>query len=148
MRVLVCDLYLETDQLPIGTTQVELEALLGQSDVVSLHCPLDASTQGMLDGRRLGLMRKGAILVNTARAGILDEQAVQVRLRAGELHLGLDCFAEEPLAVDSPWRDTPNAVLTPHVGGTTNGGLQRMAVGAARNILSVLQPGSDAKAWR
>ena len=139
MQVIVCDPYLDADQLPAGTTKVELEPLLTQSDVVSLHCPLDESTRGMLDARRLGLMRKGAILVNTARAGMFDEQAMQERLRSGELHLGLDCFVDEPLPSESAWLGTPNAVLTPHVGGTTNGGARGMAVGAAQNILSVLQ---------
>ncbi|MGJ7611228.1 MULTISPECIES: hydroxyacid dehydrogenase [unclassified Variovorax] len=139
MRVIVCDPYLEADLLPEGTTKVELDELLSQSDVVSLHCPLNASTNGMLDARRLALMRKGAILINTARAGMFDEQAMQECLRNGKLHLGLDCFVAEPLPAASPWLDTPNAVLTPHVGGTTNGGLRGMAVGAAKNILSVLQ---------
>ena len=139
MQVIVCDPYLRAEQLPEGTAMVELDQLLAQSDVVSLHCPLDESTKGMLNARRLGLMRKGAILVNTARAGMFDEEAVQERLRSGELYLGLDCFVNEPLPCGSAWLDTPNAVLTPHVGGTTNGGLRGMAVGAAENILSVLQ---------
>ena len=139
MQVIVCDPYLQADQLPPGTAKVELDELLAKSDVVSLHCPLDASTKGMLDARRLGLMRKGAILVNTARAGMFDERAMQERLQAGELHLGLDCFVEEPLPSSSAWLGTPNSVLTPHIGGTTNGGLRGMAVGAAENILSVLK---------
>ncbi|RZL96366.1 MAG: hydroxyacid dehydrogenase [Variovorax sp.] len=139
MQVLVCDPYLQAEQLPAGTAKVELEELLTQSDVVSLHCPLDESTKGMLDARRLGLMRRGAILINTARAGMFDEQAMQERLRSGELHLGLDCFIEEPMPSDSAWLGTPNSVLTPHIGGTTDGGLRGMAVGAAENILSVLQ---------
>lgn len=140
MRVIVCDPLLGAAGLPAETTRVELDELLSCSDVVSLHCPLDDSTRGMLDARRLALMRKGAILVNTARAGMFDEQALQERLRAQELFLGLDCFVVEPLAEDSPWLGMPNVILTPHVGGTTNGGLRGMAVGAARNILSVLNP--------
>ena len=139
MKVIVCDPYLDATALPAGTSQVELDDLLASSDVVSLHCPLDASTRGLLDERRIGLMRKGAILVNTARAGMFDEDAMQRALRAGQLHLGLDCFVEEPLPAQSAWLDTPHAVLTPHVGGTTDGGLRGMAVGAAQNILSVLQ---------
>ena len=139
MRVVVCDPFLSAEQLPQGTTKLELDELLAASNVVSLHCPLDDSTRDMLDARRLGLMPKGAILVNTARAGMFDEAAMQQRLRANELYLGLDCFVEEPLPEDSPWLNMPNAILTPHVGGTTNGGLRGMAVGAAQNILSVLK---------
>lgn len=138
MNVVVCDPYLQSTQLPVGAVKLELDELLAQSDVVSLHCPLDASTRGMLDASRLGLMRKGAILVNTARAGLFDEQAMQERLKSGDLHLGLDCFVDEPLSANSGWLGTPNTVLTPHIGGTTNGGLRGMAVGAAQNILSVL----------
>lgn len=138
MNVVVCDPYLQSIQLPVGAVKVELDKLLAQSDVVSLHCPLDASTKGMLDAGRLGSMRKGAILVNTARAGLFDEQAMQERLKSGDLHLGLDCFVDEPLSANSGWLETPNTVLTPHIGGTTNGGLRGMAVGAAQNILMVL----------
>jgi D-3-phosphoglycerate dehydrogenase len=140
MKVVVCDPYLDANQLPAGTTPLALDELLATSDVVSLHCPLDGSTRGLLDARRLGLLRKGAIVVNTARAGMFDEHAMREHLHAGELVLGLDCFVDEPITAESPWASTPNAVLTPHVGGTTDGGLRGMAVGAAKNILSVLQP--------
>ncbi|SAI69624.1 D-3-phosphoglycerate dehydrogenase [Bordetella ansorpii] len=139
MRVMVCDPYLQVDQLPEGVQKVELEELLTSSDVVSLHCPLDESTRNMLDAHRLDLLRKGAIVVNTARAGILDEVAMRKKLQAHELYLGLDCFVDEPIDTESPWTETPNAILTPHIGGTTNGGLRGMAVGAARSILSVLE---------
>jgi D-3-phosphoglycerate dehydrogenase len=139
MKVVITDPYLENAQLPPGTTKLELDELLKRSDVVSLHCPLDASTRGILDADRLSSMRNGAILVNTARAGLFDEQAMQACLQSGRLHLGLDCFVEEPLASDSEWLNTPNTVLTPHIGGTTDGGLRGMAVGAAKNILSVLE---------
>jgi len=139
MRVMVCDPYVPAHQLPEGAAKVELEELLTASDVVSLHCPLDESTRDVLDARRLNLLRKGAIVVNTARAGIFNEAAMRKKLHADELYLGLDCFVDEPITRESPWTDTPNAILTPHVGGTTNGGLRGMAVGAAQNILSVLK---------
>jgi D-3-phosphoglycerate dehydrogenase len=138
MRVLVHDPFLPPSGLPEGAIAMALDELLAASAVVSLHCPLDDGTRGLLDVRRLGLLRPGAIVVNTARAGLFDEAEMQRRLRAGELQLGLDCFETEPLAADSPWLDLPNVVLTPHVGGTTDGGLRGMAVGAARHILRVL----------
>lgn len=141
MRVLVCDPYLAASALPADVELLTLEALLKRSDIVSLHCPLDDSTRGLLSADRLALLRKGAIVINTARAGLFDEAAMQARLRAGELQLGLDCFVTEPLPADSPWLELEHAVLTPHIGGTTNGGLRGMAVGAAQNILKVLQRG-------
>lgn len=107
--------------------------------MLSLHCPLDDATRGLLDVRRLGLLRKNAIVINTARAGLIDEAAIQAKLKASELQLGMDCFAVEPMAEDSPWLESPNAVLTPHIGGTTDGGLRGMAVGAAENIVRHLE---------
>lgn len=140
MEVLVCDPYLDAAALPEGVALCGLDEMLPRCNVLSLHCPLDDSTRGLLDERRLGLLRKNAIVVNTARAGLIDEAAIRRRLRTGDLQLGMDCFAVEPLAGDSPWLDTPGAVLTPHIGGTTDGGLRGMAVGAARNILRHLAP--------
>lgn len=135
MKVLVNDPYLVQADLPEGAQLVSLEDVLARGDVVSLHCPLDDSTRNLLDADRIARLRPGTIVINCARAGMLDEAAMQARLKAGELRLGLDCFVEEPLSPDAAWLTTPNTVLTPHVGGTTNGGLRGMAVGAAQNIL-------------
>jgi len=140
MKVLVCDPYIEAAGLPECVALLPLDDMLPRCDVLSLHCPLDESTRGLLDERRLALLKHGAVVVNTARAGLFDEAAMQRRLRAGAVQLGLDCFVDEPLAADSPWLDMPDAVLTPHVGGTTDGGLRGMAVGAAENILRHLAP--------
>ncbi|MCZ2495857.1 3-phosphoglycerate dehydrogenase [Xylophilus sp. Kf1] len=141
MRVLVCDPYLDPAALPEGVEGLALDDLLRRADVVSLHCPLDDSTRGLLTADRLALLRQGAIVVNTARAGLFDETAMQARLREGTLRLGLDCFVAEPLPPDSPWLTLEHVVLTPHIGGTTDGGLRGMAVGAAQNILKVLGRG-------
>jgi D-3-phosphoglycerate dehydrogenase len=140
MQVLVCDPYLSESELPAGVTKVDLDALLRGSQVVSLHCPLNDETRGMLGAAKLDLLKAGAIVINTARAGLFDEQAMQSKLRGGRLSLGLDCFIDEPLGADSGWLTTPNCVLTPHVGGTTDGGMKGMGVGAARNILKHLEP--------
>jgi D-3-phosphoglycerate dehydrogenase len=139
MKVLVCDPYIDASSLPESVRLVTLDELLPQCDVLSLHCPLDDDTRGLLDEQRLACLKRGSIVINTARAGLFDEAAMQRRLRANELQLGLDCFVEEPLDAASAWLSTPNAVLTPHVGGTTNGGLRGMAVGAAENILKHLE---------
>ncbi len=139
MKVLVCDPYLTASQLPADTVKVELDELLGSCQVVSLHCPLTAETRGVLTAARLELLKPGAIVINTARAGLFDEQAMLDRLHEGRLSLGLDCFDEEPLPANSPWLAAPNSVMTPHVGGTTDGGMRGMGVGAARNILKHLE---------
>jgi D-3-phosphoglycerate dehydrogenase / 2-oxoglutarate reductase len=139
MTVLVCDPYLSAGELPAGVAKVELDDLLRRSDIVSLHCPLNDETRGMLDAGKLGLLKRGAIVINTARAGLFDERAMQSKLHEGALSLGLDCFVEEPLPADSEWLSTPNCVLTPHVGGTTDGGMRGMGVGAANNIIKHLE---------
>jgi D-3-phosphoglycerate dehydrogenase len=138
MNVLVCDPYLAPESFPAAVTPVDLPTLLTRSDVVSLHCPLNDETRGMLDTEKLGLIKNGAIVINTARAGLFDETTMQAKLHQGKLSLGLDCFVDEPLGAGSAWLTTPNSVLTPHVGGTTDGGMKGMGVGAARNLLKHL----------
>jgi D-3-phosphoglycerate dehydrogenase / 2-oxoglutarate reductase len=94
---------------------VELDALLGRADVVSLHLSLNEGSRGMIDRRRIGLMRPGAILINTARGAILDEQALVDALREGRIgHAGLDVFADEPLPENHPLTGLDNVTLTAH----------------------------------
>jgi D-3-phosphoglycerate dehydrogenase len=126
--------------LPSGVTQLNLDDVLRRADVVSLHCPLNDETRGILSAAKLDLLKPGAVVINTARAGLFDERAMQAKLHEGRVSLGLDCFVDEPLRPDSAWLTTPNSVLTPHIGGTTDGGMRGMGVGAARNILKHLEP--------
>jgi phosphoglycerate dehydrogenase-like enzyme len=117
MRVLAWD---RTGSSAAGEPAVErlpLDELLGRSDVVSIHLRLSPESRGLLDGERLGRMRPHAVLVNTARGAIVDEDALVAALRSGRLAgAGLDVFATEPLPAGSPLRGLPNVVLTPHVG--------------------------------
>jgi glyoxylate reductase len=96
----------------------ELDDLLRESDVVTIHAPRTAETERLIDARRLGLMRDGACLVNTARGEIVDEQALVRELVSGRLRAGLDVFAHEP-DVPSELLELPNVVLTPHIGSAT-----------------------------
>ena len=97
-----------------------LEALLAEADVVSLHVPLIAQTRGLLNASRIALMKRGAVLINSARGGIVEEKAVIAALRAGALGgAALDVFEHEPLAASADWADVPNLILTPHVAGVT-----------------------------
>ena len=118
---------------------VELEALLARSDVVSLHVPLTDQTRGLLDARRLALLRKDAILVNTARGGIVDEAAVAAMLREGRLGgAALDVFENEPLAAGSPLAGAPRLLLTPHVAGVTLESNERVSALIADRVAEAL----------
>jgi D-3-phosphoglycerate dehydrogenase len=104
------------DDEPVAE-RLPLDDLLERSDVVSVHLRLSPASTGLLDAGRLARMRPGAILVNTARGAIIDEQALVVALATGRLAgAGLDVFATEPLPADHPLRTAPNVVLTPHIG--------------------------------
>ncbi|HPF40211.1 MAG TPA: NAD(P)-dependent oxidoreductase [Phycisphaerae bacterium] len=97
--------------------RVPIEALLGQSDVVSIHLKLSPDSTRLMSAERLALMKADAILINTSRGAIVDEAALAAALQLGRLAgAGLDVFDSEPLAPDSPLRNAPNALLTPHIG--------------------------------
>ena len=103
-----------------NTERRELDALLAESDVVSLHLPLTDSTRGLLGRERLARMKRDAVLVNTARGGIIDEAALAAMLREGKLGgAALDVFDSEPLAAGSPLAGAPRLLLTPHIAGVT-----------------------------
>lgn len=104
----------------LGVTYRPLDELLIESDILSLHTPLQPQTRGMIDARALALMRPGSWLVNTARGALVDEAALLDALTHGHLGgAGLDVFAHEPLDPDSPLLRLPNVVLTPHIAGVT-----------------------------
>jgi D-3-phosphoglycerate dehydrogenase len=99
---------------------VELDELLARADVVSIHLALNEETRGLIDRRRLGLLKPGAILINTARGAIVDEAALVEALQGGRIgHAGLDVFANEPLAADHPLAHLPNVTLTAHAAFAT-----------------------------
>jgi (S)-sulfolactate dehydrogenase len=120
----------------------ELEALLAEADVVSLHVPLTAETRHMLGNANLARMKRGAILVNAARGGIVDEAALAEALRGG--HLGgaaLDVFEREPLdaAAAQVFAGVPNLLLTPHIAGVTEESNVRVSDVTARAVLAELR---------
>jgi D-3-phosphoglycerate dehydrogenase len=113
MRVIAWNRSGVTDGLPCRT--VELDALLAEADVVSLHVALNEGSRGLIDRRRIGLLRPGAILINTARGAILDEPALVLALQEGRIgHAGLDVFADEPLPEGHPLTRLDNVTLTAH----------------------------------
>jgi glyoxylate reductase len=113
----------------------ELDALLAESDVVSIHTPLTPETRGLIDARRLALLRDGACFVNTARGEIVDEGALVAELVAGRLRAGLDVFAHEP-SVPAELLALPNVVLTPHLGSATRQTREAMTRIVVDNILA------------
>lgn len=122
-----------------GVRPVTLDELTATADVLSLHMPLIASTRNLFDKARLAAMKKGAILVNTARGGIVDEVALAEALRAGHLSgAAVDVFAEEPLKVSEHFTDCPNLILTPHVGGLTVESNERVSSLVADKVLAAL----------
>lgn len=108
-------------QVP-GVTPVSLPQLFTESDIVSLHVPLTDDTRQLIDAAALAQMKPGALLINTARGGLIDEAALVRALQRGTLSGAcLDVFAEEPLPADSPLRQLDNVILTPHTAGYPDG---------------------------
>jgi (S)-sulfolactate dehydrogenase len=117
-----------------------LEGLLAESDVVSLHVPLTPTTRGLMGGRRIAAMRRGAVLVNTSRGGVVDEAALADALRTKALGGAmLDVFATEPLPRDNPFHGVPNLVLTPHIAGVTEESNERVGALTAANVRRILE---------
>ena len=114
----------------------ELDALLAESDIVSIHVPLTPETEGLIDARRLALLRDGACFVNTARGEIVDEQALVAELVSGRIRAGLDVFTREP-HVPEELLGLPNVVLTPHIGSATTQTREAMTRLVVDNLLAV-----------
>lgn len=123
--VLVADPYL-THDLPDART-VSLDELVASSDVISLHAPATPETHHLINAGRLAAMRDGATLVNTARAALVDQEALTAELRAGRLHAVLDHTEPEILPAESPLYELQNALVTPHIAGSLGNELGRMA---------------------
>lgn len=139
MRILAHDLRppsLDDDILEIE--RVLPDDLLAASDVISLHVPLNESTQNLVDSRFFARMKPGTYLINTARGGIVVDADLRAALESGRLAgAGIDVFHQEPPPLDCPLRGAPNLILSPHVGGTDSGAVQDMAEAAARCIVDL-----------
>jgi glyoxylate reductase len=121
----------------LGATRVELDELLARSDFVSLHLPLSPATTHLIDAAALARIKPGAILINTARGGIVDQDAVIAALRAGRLRAAaLDVTSPEPLEPEHPLYTTPGCLVLPHIGSATEATRKRMAALACENLLA------------
>ena len=148
-NILAYDPYIP-DELPgPGRKLPDLKAMLSQCDAVSVHCPLNDETRGMIGAAELAAMPRGALVVNAARGGIVDEAELQAALAEGQVAgAALDVFNTEPLPADSAWRTHPNVIATPHVAGSSRRCVPAVATRAAEYIVEVLagrtpaQPGA------
>lgn len=136
MDVAAWSRHLEPDDArAVGVTPVSKEELFDTSDVVTIHMKLSRGSRGLVGPEDLGRMGAHAILVNTSRGPIVDEEALLEALHAGTIGgAGLDVFATEPLPVGSPWRSAPRTVLTPHLGYVTGRTLSTMYADAVADI--------------
>jgi D-3-phosphoglycerate dehydrogenase len=137
MRVLGFDPYAR--DLPAYVTPVGLDAIWRESDAISLHCPLTPDNTKLINAQTLAACRKGVIIVNTARGGLIDEAALLDAVRSGQVGgAGLDSFAVEPMTAPHPFHGEARITLSPHIGGVTADAYVKMGVAAAQNALAVL----------
>ena len=122
-----------------GVTSVGLDELTTRADVVSLHVPLVASTRDLFDAARIATMKAGAVLINSARGGVVDEVALAAALRSGRLGgAALDVFETEPVPAGSVFTDCPNLLLTPHIAGLSAESNERVSSMIAQRVLQAL----------
>jgi phosphoglycerate dehydrogenase-like enzyme len=118
----------------LGVTLVELEELIKRSDVISIHAPSIPETNNMFNKDNIPLLKDGAILINTARGAIIDEEALIAELRTGRIFAALDVTEPEPPVLDHPFRSLPNVILLPHIAGAVNNGLGRLGEHVASEL--------------
>ncbi len=137
MKVLGFDPYAK--DLPEHIQAVDLDTIWRESDAISLLCPLTPENRGMVNAQTLALCKKGVIVVNTARGGLVHEADLLAAVQSRQVFAaGLDSFAIEPMTAPHPFHNAPHIILSPHIGGVTSDAYINMGVGAARNVLDVL----------
>ncbi len=118
---------------------VDLDTIWRESDAISLHCPLTDDNRGMVNATTLAACKKGVIVVNTARGGLVNEADLLAAVNSGQVAMAaLDSLAVEPMTAPHPFHGVANILLSPHIGGVTRDAYVNMGVGAARNVLDVL----------
>lgn len=145
-RVLVIDPFASKESVAgAGCEPVELAEALSESDIVSLHVPLDDQTRHMLRPETIATMKKGAVVVNTCRGGLIDETALIDALRSGQLGAAaLDVFEQEPLSSDHPFLQQENVLISPHAAWYSPESLKDLPVHAAQNVIDFFAQGDAA----
>jgi (S)-sulfolactate dehydrogenase len=142
MDVMAFDAMMDGDHpayAALGARAAGLDELVAAADVVSLHVPLLDSTRNLFDAQRIAAMKRGAVLINTARGGIVDELALAAALKSGQLGgAAIDVFGQEPLAAAPHFIDCPNLLLTPHIAGLSVESNERVSFLIADKVLEAL----------
>ncbi|HEX9563394.1 MAG TPA: phosphoglycerate dehydrogenase [Gemmatimonadaceae bacterium] len=148
MRVLVYDPFLNTERaLALDVEIATLDEVLEKSDVVSVHVPLTDSTRNLVGEAQIARMKRGVLLLNVARGGVVDEQALLAALQSGHVAgAALDVFETEPLPADHPFRSLRNVVLTPHLGASTSEAQHSVAIEIAGAVRAALVDGDLSRA--
>jgi phosphoglycerate dehydrogenase-like enzyme len=123
----------------LGLTRVELDELVSQSDIISLHLPLTETTRGLFGAAQIGRMKEQAILVNTARGELVDFAALATAVRHGRIRAALDVYPTEPPDLSDPIFKAPGALFTPHIAGVTFEAQQRFLQETVKNVLRFVQ---------
>ncbi len=148
MNVIAFDAMMDADHPAYAQHSVRcagLDEVIAMSDVVSLHVPLVDSTRGLFNAERIAAMQRGAVLINTARGGIIDELALAAALKSGQLGgAAIDVFEHEPLAASKHFEGCPNLILTPHIAGVTAEANERVSFLIADKVLQALRHGRQA----
>jgi phosphoglycerate dehydrogenase-like enzyme len=135
-------IYTANNPRPVSYEYLSLESVLEQSDILTLHIPLTAETEKLINASKLALMKPGAILINTARGELVDETALYAALTSGSLSAaGLDVFAQEPVPAENPLLSLDNVVVSPHVAWLTNETFTRSLDIAVQNCLAIRDGG-------
>ena len=139
MRVIATEQFPDAEFLAAHAVElVEFDQLLTESDYLSIHCPLNASTQDLFDASVFDRMRRGSVLINTARGGLVVEDDLLAALQSGQLSAaGLDVFAVEPTPASNPLLQLDNVVLSPHLAGTDERSMEDMGIESAENIIAL-----------
>jgi len=142
MKIVAYDEYLSEEKkraLESWVRFISLEELFKESDVVSIHLPLNSETMGMINFKLLGIMKKSAFLINTSRGGVIDEDDLVKVLRENTISgAGLDVFEKEPLELNNPLFTLDNVILTPHTAALTKECVVRMATSAVKRVIDIL----------
>jgi D-3-phosphoglycerate dehydrogenase / 2-oxoglutarate reductase len=141
MRVLVADPFVDEETVAAaGGVKLEYDELVRRSDTLTYHVRLNEQTLGMFGREHLKVVKRGVQIINTARGGVCDENAVLEGLQSGVIDaIAFDAFAQEPLPGDHPLRSHPRAILTPHIAGQTGEAMVAMSIAAAQSIVDCIE---------
>lgn len=137
VNIVYYDMYRQKEETEkeLGISYAPMDDVLKKADIISLHCPLTLETKGIIDAKAISMMKKGSIIINTARGGLIDEAALIDALKTGHIKAaGLDVFAQEPPAKTNPLLDLENVTVSPHIGGLSYESFRNMMAEAMNNI--------------